>query len=558
VSGDRAGFDTLIVGGRLIDGSGSPWVRRDIGIRDGRIAALGSLRGREAGRVIDAADRYIAPGFVDVHAHSDFALTINRGAESQVGQGITTEVIGNCGFSAYPRLPETRGLMLDPKGVDGDWSTPAEYFEQLGARPTGTNVASLLGHSTIRQAVLGSDDRAPTRAELDRMKAFVREAMEAGAVGMSTGLDYLPGVHADADELVALAGVVAEFNGTYASHLRGYTGTLLAAVDEAIAIGERSGAAVQLSHMGVFGRKQWGSAARIVELVEGARERGVDVTADIMAYPTAGAWWAPRAIFTDAAYQWRLPAAEAMPALQARLKDPRQRAELRGEVERRRQEPKKGFHEELMTFDTWSDIYLDGVAAGSPRAAWTGRSIAELAAEQGVEPVDLYFSLIDQEGAGLSTIRISISEEDYRTFLAAPWVMFGTDSAATSLERNREPFNFIMAHPRHYANFVRVLTHFVRDQRWIRLEEAVRKMSALPALRFNLGDRGLIATGRAADLVVFDLAKVQEGATWLQPRAHPSGLDYVLVNGRIEVGDSGFTGDLAGKPLLRRAAAGVS
>ncbi|WP_157756813.1 amidohydrolase family protein [Plantactinospora sp. KBS50] len=527
----------------------------DVGIRDGRITALGRIDPTSARRVLDAAGRYVLPGFVDVHAHSDFALTIHPGAESQIGQGITTEVVGNCGFSAYPRIPRTRRLMFDPEGVDGDWSSPSEYFDRLRRRPLGDNVVSLLGHGTIRHAAMDNPAGPATADEIAHMCKLVEEAMLAGAVGLSTGLDYEPGKHATTDELVALATVVGRRGGVYASHLRGYTNTIVDAVREAIEIGERGRCAVQLSHMDVFGRENWGTAATVVELIDAARERGVDVTADMMSYPTAGSWWAPRAIFPADVFDWKLPAREGLARLQRNLADPAWRADVRERIEARRTQAKKGFDEELIMFSHWADIAVAAVGPDSPHAGWVGRTLADIAAEQGAEPVDVYLDLVAAEGENLSSTRISIDEQEFALFCRQPWMMFGTDSIATRIDRSLEPFNTIMSHPRHYANFVRVLTHHVRDRHWLTLAEAVRKMTSLPARRFGLADRGLVATGFAADILVVDLDSLNEEATWLDSRKYPSGLDYVIVNGSVEIDHGSFTERLAGRPLLMRGGA---
>lgn len=542
-------FEVLIQRGRVLDGAGNPWRLADIGIRDGKIAVVGSIEPGSADSVIDATDRLVMPGFIDVHAHSDFALTINAGAESQVGQGITTEVIGNCGFSAYPRLPETRGLMFDPDGVDGDWTNADDYFAALNRQPLGDNVVSLVGHGTIRHAVLGGDQRTPNDQELRRMAGLLDEAMRSGAAGMSTGLDYVPGIFADTDELIALCQVIARYGGVYASHLRGYTSTIFEAVAEAIRLGEETGCAIQLSHMDIFGRSNWGNAAKVIELVNAARSRGVDITADMMAYPTAGAWWAPRAIFPEDVYAWRKPAREALPDLIRQLEDPQRRSELRSIVEERRAQEKSGFHEELLIFSTWADIYLAGVAPGSENVTKVGRSIGDLAMEAGMEPVDLYFELLLTERTDLSSTHIAINEDDYVAFAKEPWMMFGTDSIATRPDISGQPFNTIQAHPRHYANFVRVLTNHVRDRGWLTVEDAVRKMSSLPAARFGIAERGLLVPGAAADILVVDLPKLAEVATWIDPRQHPTGLDYVFVNGSVTVDHGRFTGQLAGRPL---------
>ena len=548
----NAQYDVLIRNACIFDGAANPWFLADIGIRDGVIADIGRLGNPEAKRKIDARGKWVTPGFIDVHAHSDFALTILPDARSQVGQGITTEVIGNCGYSAYPRTESTRRLMFDPAGVDGEWSSPTEYFVALGSNSLRNNVVSLVGHGTIRYAVLAEQNRAVTDTELEAMCALTREAMTAGAAGLSTGLDYDPGVFASTDELVALCRVVAEFGGVYASHLRGYTDTLLDAVAEAISIGRQSGCAVHLSHMDVFGRANWGNGQRVVDMVNAAREEGIDVTADMMSYPTAGSWWAPRAIFPADVYDWKSSARDAQKAIRQLLLDPDARAELRRRVEERRLSNKKGFDEELMMFSDWHDITLQGVGPDSIAERWVGADMETIAAEMGMQPVDAYFDLLVQEGEHLSTVRISVDLEEFRLFAVQPWMMFGTDSIATSVEHSYEPFNTIMAHPRHYANFVRILTSHVRDLGWLTLPEAIRKMTSLPARRFGVRQRGLVAVGFAADLVIIDPETLQEQATWLDPRQYPTGIEHVLVNGTQTLSGGAFTSDLGGIPLLMR------
>ncbi|WP_033296332.1 N-acyl-D-amino-acid deacylase family protein [Amycolatopsis jejuensis] len=546
-------YDLVIRGGRILDGAGNPWFPGDVGIRDGKIAAIGTIPGKGA-RELDATGRYVVPGFIDVHAHSDFALTIHPEAESQLGQGITTEVIGNCGFSAYPRNDRTRRLMFDPEGVDGSWTTPEDYLRTLASRPLGDNVVSLLGHGTIRHAVMSEQDRAATPEEIEQMQKLIREAMLAGSAGLSTGLDYVPGIYASTPELVELCRVVAEFGGVYASHLRGYTNTVLESVKEAIAIGEESGCSVQLSHMDVFGRDNWGIIDQVIGAVNAARDRGVDVTADMMAFPTAGSWWAPRAVFPPGVYDYLAPARQAQADLQEKLRDPAYRADMRARVEAQRVQSKKGFDEELLMFSTWQDIILTGTAPGSPNASDIGKDLQTLAAERGAEPVDVFFDLLVEEGEDLSSVRISVNEDEYRRLCSEPWVMFGTDSIATADRYRHEPFNTIMSHPRHYVNSIRVLTHHVFEKGWLSFPDAVRKMTSLPARRFGLGDRGLVAEGMAADLLVLNTESLAEVATWLDPRQHPSGVDYVVVNGVVTLDHGRFTGDLGGRPLLSAAA----
>lgn len=542
-------LDLVIERGRVVDGCGNPWFAGDIGIKGDRIRAIGRLTRVNAAKRIDADGRYVAPGFIDVHAHSDFALTINRHAHSQVGQGITTEVVGNCGFGAFPRKPATRNLLFDPPGVEGDWETAEEYLQVLGSAPTGDNVAALMGLGTVRKLVVGDADRPATKAELDAMRSEVAAAMEAGAFGVSTGLDYPPSSYATVDELVALCEVVADYGGVYASHLRGYTDTAVESVCEAIEIGERSGVAVQLSHMNVFGRPYWGQVEKIVDTVNEARERGVDVTADIMAYPTAGAWWAPRAIFPESHYDWQAEQSGQLDRLRKFLADPKEREQLKQLVEERRSMPKSGFHEELLIFSDWRDIYLAETRADSELAIFRGKSFAEIAEQVGAEPVDVFFDSILSEGDDWSAVNIAISQDEADHLIKQPWMMFGTDSIATSIDRWQEPYNTIMSHPRHYATYVRILTDLVRDRRLLTLEDAVRKMTSLAAARFRLQGRGRLAVGAYADLVVFDLDRLAEVATWRQPRQHPRGIEAVIVNGVETVAAGTFTGHLGGRPL---------
>ncbi|MEA2661939.1 MAG: N-acyl-D-amino-acid deacylase [Chloroflexota bacterium] len=549
-----ASFDTLIRGGRVIDGTGNPWQRADIGIAGGKVSAVGALTGATARRTIDAANRWIVPGFVDVHTHSDFSLILNPTAESHLGQGITTDVIGNCGFSAFPRTPNNRRLMLDPEGVDGSWSSTPEYFAALRAARPGCNVVALVGHSTIRQAVLGKAERPATAAELQQMRELVREAMSSGAVGLSTGLDYVPGKFAELTEFVELSKVVAEFGGLYVSHVRGLTDTILPAVDEAIAIGERSGVPVQISHMTVFGRANWGLSEDVIQRIDAARARGVDVTADVFAYPTAGSSWGPRAVFPEDVSLYLRPSDEALRSMRTQLQDPKRRAEIRRSVDERRTMAKKGFYQEMRIFGSWSEIFVEGVGAGSANAALVGRSVASIAADRKVDPAELYFDLIVEEGEAFSSVHIQISENDHKAFIEQPWMMFSTDTVTTSPERAGDPFNVFQAHPGNYATYPRVLKRLALERGWLRLEDAVRKCTSFPAQRFGLRDRGFVGVGAAADLVVLDLDGLTEGASWLHPHRYPTGIDHVLVNGVSALSRGRLTGERAGQALASPAA----
>jgi len=537
----------------VVDGTGAPPRRADVGVRGDRIAAVGDLSAATAPRAIDAAGSVIAPGFIDAHAHSDVSLVMNPIAETQVSQGITTEIMGNCGYSPFPLLDNNRGYLLDPKGVDVPWSSAAEYVRLIEARPIGINAVPQVGHITVRAAVLDNEDRPATRDEIERMKAHVRDAMEAGARGFSTGLDYHPSTVSDLEEAVELAKVAAEYGGFYTSHIRGYSHNVINAVVEAIEVGRRANVPVQISHLGVAGRKHWGYGARLRDIMNKARAEGVAVACDIMAYPTAGAWWSARAIFPAWAYEWREPWDTALPKLQAHLRDPLTRARLAAEIEARRERPKSGFHEEFAIFSHWGDIQIHELPAGSNYRAHLGSDLATTAAAEGRDACDLYFDMLLDGGESFAAVHSPMGPADFRGLFEDEHTMFGTDAIATSIPRLREPWNPLQPHPRHCGTFPRVLGKFVREEKWLELGEAVRRMSGLPAKHFGLRGRGEVREGYAADLVVFDPGTIREEGTWRVPSAYPTGIEHVFVNGTEVLRDGRFTGQLAGTLLTRHA-----
>ena len=544
-------LDLAIVGATVVDGSGAPERRADVGVAGDRIVAVGDLSGATAARTIDAGGRMVMPGFIDAHGHSDVGLYVNPQCQSKLAQGITSEVMGNCGYSPFPLLPNNRGYLLDPKGVDVDWSTADEYFATVSARGFGINAVPQVGHITVRAAVLDNQDRPATRDEIARMKGHVRDAMVAGARGLSTGLDYPCSTTADLDEIVSLAEVAAEYDGFYSSHLRGYSRNVLNAVVEAIEVGRRTGVRVQLSHLGVFGRKQWGFGRRLLDIMDDARADGVQVACDIMPYRTKGSWWGPRAILPAEVHDWKRPWPENLPGLKAILSDKAQRAALKEQVEARRVRPKYGFHEEFVQFSDWRDIYIEELAPDSPHRAFLGKSVADLAAHLKAEPCDVWFDLVVTEGETLATTCIQVADDDFRGLLTDEWTMFGTDAIATDLSRLREPWNTIQPHPRHYGSFPRVLGKFVRDEHALALPEAVRRMTGLVADFLGLEGRGHVREGGHADLVVVNPVTVGEAATWRMPNAYPEGIEHVFVNGVEAVAGGRCTGALGGRMLTR-------
>lgn len=543
-------FDLVVAGGTVFDGTGKPGFRADIGIKDGRVAEVGDL-GRAASKLIlDAGRLAVAPGFIDSHGHSDFALAVNPPAESQVAQGFTTEVGGNCGVSPFPLFDDNRGVEFDPPGVSVTWTDIAGYSRTLLEQGMGINFVPQVGHMTIRQHVLKGEDREAAEGEILCLERMVSEAVSAGAWGFSTGLDYAPTRKSTTQEVIRLARAAREAGGIYTTHIRGYGARFPEALAEALAIGLAAEVAVVISHVGAVGTCR-GRGNWAVKAMEAARRRGLRVACDLMLYPTSGVWWGPRAVFPEWAYNWRRPWVEQAPKLQALLGDPAGRARARADVEERRVRPKAGFDEESMIFSSWDDVWIEEVGPNSRFAALLGLPLSEAARRSGTDPVDLYLDLVRGEGENLSTVHRSIAPGDFDAFLADPWTMIGTDTVGTAIERSGEPFNVIQAHPRHYGTTARLLGLLVRDRGKLELAEAVRRLTSLPATFYGLDGRGVLRPGAWGDLVAFDPSRVRERGTYRQPRAYPEGFAHVLVNGVPVVRDGKLTGARAGRLVTR-------
>jgi N-acyl-D-amino-acid deacylase len=542
-------LDLLIRDARVVDGTGSPWRRADLGVSGDRIAFVGRADRLSAAREVDAEDRVLTPGFVDIHTHSDLGLLNDPPAQCIVRQGVTTEVIGNCGVSAAPVAEETRELaarQLDDYGfpVDLTWDTYAGYLATLEARGVGVNVAPLVGHSTVRLAVLGFEDRRPEADELALMRGHVDEAMRAGCFGLSSGLVYPPGCFGDTEEVVALAGVAAAHGGLYASHIRGERETIVEAVRECIAIGERSGCRTQISHnCPKFGG--WHLQDEVIALWEDARARGLDVTVDNDLHTD----FAPT--LREALPQWvqEVPVDEFV----AHLADAEFREGLRRQVERDRH-PAFG-PAGLLKHGAWERI----VVLRSPsRPEQAGRTIAELAAERGTDPWTTYFDLIVEERNEAEGLFDYIDGAAIERMLRHPLVMVCSDGwvippAAMTSEDPPAPYM-----PCAYGEYPGLFERYVVNEPVLTLEEAVRKSTSMPATKIGLPDRGLIAPGMKADLVLMDLPNVRDNATNLwphtppieeYPHAYPDGIDVVIVNGEVAVDEGAFLGLTAGRVL---------
>jgi N-acyl-D-amino-acid deacylase len=526
-------LDLLIQGGRVIDGAGNPWYEADLGIADGRVAAVGRLADEPATRVLDATGLFVCPGFVDMHTHSDLQLLVNPSHEAKVHQGVTLEVLGQDGLSYAPVtdavLAQLRGQLAawndDPAGFAWTWRTVAEYLDRLD-EGIAVNACYLVPHGTVRMCALGLDDRPPTADELARMKQLVAEGLEQGAVGLSAGLTYTPGMYGDDDELVALCKALRPYGGFYCPHHRNYGLHALEAYRDSIEIARRASVPLHLAHAHLGYDVNRGRAPELLAMIDAARADGVDVTMDTYPY-LAGATYLHAFLPS-----WMHAGGSSETLARLRQEDLRER--LRVELE---EQGSDGFHD--VPID-WSIIVISGVRTGAG-ARWVGRSVKEAAAEEGRRPVDFFCELLVEEELGVACIAHIGNEENVRTIMTHPAHTAGSDGILVG-ER---------PHPRSYGTFPRYLAVYVRELGILGWEQAIRKMTSLPCQRLGFADRGLLRPGMAADVVCFDPLTVQDTATYDDPRQLPAGIPYVIVNGRIVVDDGRHTGELAGRALRR-------
>ncbi|MGI5838948.1 MAG: N-acyl-D-amino-acid deacylase family protein [bacterium] len=525
-------FDLILKNGVIVDGTGNPWYRGDVAVRDRKIAAVGRLAAKAA-RIIDVDGRVVAPGFIDIHTHSDLPVLANPRAESKIRQGVTTEVVGNCGNSAAPLAGDAVAEFAeraDALGFKLTWRTVGEYLDTVAARGTAVNIAPLIGHSTVRKSVVGYGDRDATAREIQAMREMVAAAMADGAFGMSSGLIYPPGCFTKTAELIALGETVRAGGGYYASHIRNEGAGVADAAREHIEIGERSGVALEWSHIKAAGGVMRGKAAELLQLMDGARERGIDITADIYPYEA-----------TSTGLSMFLPKwahAGGRAELVRRLRDPEISRRMYDELTARARE--RG---------TWEKILISSVESNKNKDL-AGMTVGQIADRQGKEPVAVIIDLLAEEEGSVQMVSFAMWEEDIQCLLRHPAVMIGSDGATLA------PYGILdngKPHPRNYGTFPRVLRKYVREEKTLRLEDAVRKMTLLPARRLGIGDRGLLAPGMWADITVFDPATVYDVGTYIDPKRYPAGIDYVLVNGQVAVEQGEHTGAMAGRALRRPA-----
>ena len=505
-------FDLVILGGRILDGTGNPWFEDDIGIARGKIVEIGKIDPARGLQKIYAKDLIVAPGFIDVHTHLEGAIEQVPDAENLIMMGVTTVVTGNCGSSA---------------------GNLAEWFESLSKNGIGVNVASLVGHNTVRRAAMGGDfNRPPTLEEMSRMRDMVQRAMEDGAVGFSSGLEYLPGAYANAYELTELARVAARYGGIYATHMRDEGEFVDKSVSESIAVGEQADCPVEISHFKVSSKKRWGTASSIIKLVEAARDRGLQVTVDQYMYPASSTGIA--ILFNPLLFEGG--------GANERLKDSATREQVKRDVVNRAK---------ALGFNDLSFAYI---ASYDPEPSYNGKNLAEITSRvKGKTDIDSQAEMaIDMlQTGGARLVLRKMSEADVETILKQPFTMIASDASVMGDGGSGVP------HPRNFGNNARTLGFYVRERKVLSLPEAIRRMTSLPAQTFKLWNRGLIRPGMAADLVLFDEKRINDLSTFEQPKRHPMGIDYVIINGKIAVQKSASTQPRAGQILRRigRAAA---
>ena len=530
-----ADFDVIIKNGAVYNGTGSEAQHVDLAISGDRIAGVGDYKNAKAKTVIDARGLAVAPGFINMLSWSTESLIQDGRSQSEIRQGVTTEIMGE-GESMGPMNDRVREFMLKQQvdiKYDITWKTLAEYLQFLEKRGISCNVASFIGATTIRQNVIGFDDRPPTPQELDQMRELVRKEMEAGALGIGTSLIYPPAFYAKTDELIELCKVAAKYKGKYISHMRSEGNQLLEAFDELLRISREAGIPAEVYHIKAAGQKNWGKIDNLLSRIESAQKEGLNIRANMYTYTAGGTG-------LDACFPpWTEDG--GYPALFKRLRDPATREKIKAEVK--------------IDSDKWENLYL---SAGSPDRIilvgfkseklkpLTGKSLAEVAKIRGKDPIDTAMDLVAEDESRIGAVYFMMSEENVKKEIAKPWISFGSDEASQAPEGVFLKSN---PHPRAYGNFARVLGKYVRDEKAIALPEAIRRLSALPATNLELDHRGMLKEGMFADVVVFDPATIADHATFEKPHQYATGVKHVFVNGTQVIKDGEHTGAKPGRAL---------
>ncbi|HUK16236.1 MAG TPA: D-aminoacylase [Bryobacteraceae bacterium] len=532
-------FDLLIRGGQIVDGTGNPSFAGDVGIRGGRIAAIGRLGGRSARRTIDASGLTVAPGFIDIHNHSDYTLVADGNAQSMIRQGVTSMILGE-GGSAAPiggrQQPQERRVLLHD--APADWSDFKGYFARLLRQGISTNVGSYVGSSQIWTYVRGEQAGPPTAAELDQMRALVRAAMEQGALGVASSLSGPPGSWIDTDTLVAMCEAAAPYGGSYSTHMRTEGRGVFEAVAEAIEIGRRAHVPVDIIHLKIAEHTMWGQMPELVATLQRAREQGVQVQANV--YPYRAGQNDLASIIPPWAHEG------GAQAMIRRLKDPALRPRMENEI--LNGIPGSNWYDHYTATGGWEGMLL--VSLSNPQyKKYEGMRMNQVIEAMGKPPLDTLFDLLEANGGSVPTVYFHHSEEDMRYALKQPFISIGSDGTAVATEG---PLAAGHPHPRYYGTFARVLARYVREDKVLTLEEAIRKMTSANAAKIGILDRGILRPGMTADLAVFDAARILDHATYAKPHQYATGVEYVIVNGTIVLDHGQHTGARPGVILKRQ------
>jgi N-acyl-D-aspartate/D-glutamate deacylase len=531
-------FDLLIINGRIFDGTGSPWFAGSVGIRNGKIVEVGRIPDARGKRVIDAKGLIVSPGFIDLHSHSDFTLLVDGKAESKIRQGVTTEILGESASAAPVLGPAAAEFdrYLAPTGLRRDWATLGEYFARAERQGVSVNLASYVGSGQIRYCVMGNVNRAPSADEMAKMRDLTEQAMHEGAIGLSSGLIYPPNSFASTEEIVGLARIAARHGGIYATHIRAESEDSIAALREAIEIGESGGLPVHIFHFKKYGQVNWGKMQEQISLIQSARDRGVEITAD--QYPYIAAMTGLEMCIPP---KFMEGTAEEFVA---RLKDPKVRAEIRKAID----EGLPGWGDnEVKGVGGWHGVLVAAMQKPENKK-FEGLRMDDVARRMGKDPLDALCELLISEGGSADAVYFGMSEEDVRLAMQQPWVGIGSDGSAVSPE-----MAFVgKPHPRFYGTFPRVLGYYVREQKTLSLAEAIRKMTSFSAQLNGLADRGLLRPGMAADIAIFDLAKIADKATFEDPSQYSTGVEYVIVNGTVVLDQGQHTAAKPGRVLYGR------
>jgi N-acyl-D-aspartate/D-glutamate deacylase len=531
-------FDIVVAGGHVVDGSGNPWFLADVGIRNGRIAAVGRLQGAEAQRTIDARDKIVAPGFIDLMGSSDWELLVDPRAASKVTQGITL-IVGGEGSSVAPiddRLATLNRTRYERLGVTPTWRSLGDFFRLLETRPPAIHFATFVGAGGLRELVVGRENRPATPAELVEMERLAASAMEDGALGISTSLMYVPDRFAKTEEIIALAKVAARFGGIYATHQRSEGDGINPSLDEVFRIASEARIPAHIFHLKTMYRQNWGRMPNVVRRIEAARGEGLDITADVYPYVAASA-----GLF-DLLPLWAREG--SLQEVLARLHDPAARERIRKDLA-------------VSTLEWENEYYGAGGAAGFLIASVqnaalrpvVGERLSTIAAKRSQDPVDTLMDLVQEDDGGTGFVSFIMDEPDVRLALQQPWASFCNDEGIHATDG---PLAEGKPHPRAYGSFPRILGRYVRDEKLLSLEDAIRKATSLPAQTLGIRDRGLIREGFWADLVVFDPTTIADRATFEDPHQYSVGIDYVLVDGTPVLDQSRLTAARPGK-IVRRS-----